>query len=95
MTLETIEKDFDNLLLGSPKSLESWVIRRNGKIVKLRNGKMIWKKQNHAGAALTNAINEMYYYKELNKLKEDLGLSRRDSLGEYLREKGIVKIEPL
>lgn len=95
MTLETIEKDFDNLILGNPKLLESWVIRRNGKIVKLRNGKMIWKRKNHAGAALTNAIDMMYTYKDLDKLRILLGLNSHDSLGKYMIEKGIVVIEPL
>lgn len=95
MTLETIEKDFDNLILGNPKALESWVIRRNGKIVKLRNGKMIWKKKNHAGSALTNAIDMMYTYKDLDKLRQFLGLNSRDSLGKYMIDKGIVVIEPL
>lgn len=95
MTIQEIENQFDELTFGNPSHLESWVIRRNGGIVKLPNGKCIWKKKNHAGAALTNYISNIYDWEKMRELRKNLGVERRDSLGQYLIEKGIVTIEPL
>lgn len=94
MNIQEIELKFDELVGDNPK-VESWVIRRNGKVIRLPNGKSIWRRKNHAGAALTNYVSNIDSYDRMKELRKDLGLDRNDSLGQYLLEKGIVTIEKI
>lgn len=95
MKLQELLENIDEMKIAQPNKLESWVIKRDGVIIKLPNGKAIWKKQNHASAALTNYVSSNFYWRDLETLREEIGLNRRDSLGKYLLDNKIVTIERL
>ncbi len=94
MTIQELTNNLESLKSVQP-NVQTWVIKKDGVIIKLPNGKSFWRRKNHAGAALTNYVSHMFDWRKMSELRKNLGLENYDSLGQYLIKEGIVTIEQL
>jgi hypothetical protein len=79
-----LEKDILDKVINRLESLEnkiveSWIIKFNGNMLVLSNGKCVWKKKQHASSALTNYLKWVgwgtsYTGPKINKLLQDKGI---------------------
>lgn len=83
-----VVEDLDTLKKIEP---QGWVIRYQGHTLTLHSGKAIWKRENHAKAALANHFTDFYSWKQL----EDWGFKNGTEVAQYLVKEGILKVERL
>ena len=92
MTIEEIIADLD---LMKKQQEGAWVVKHEGKILTMQSGKGVWKKKNHASSAFVNHMKSRYYWRDIQALRQSLGITNGDSIGQYLIKQGIVTIEQL
>lgn len=90
-TIKNLDKIFDDLNTLKKIEPQGWVVRYHGHTLTLRSGKSIWKRENHAKAALANHFTDFYNWKEL----EEWGFKNGTQVAQYLVNTGILKVERL
>lgn len=87
--IDFVLSDLDSMVRTAP--VEAWVIRYHGNTLKLRSGKNVWKKVNHAKAAFANHLSDVYSWKDIRSM----GFKDGTELSHYLQNIGLIKVEKL